>query len=77
MYIPSLLKLPPISFPNPPLEVDTEPLFEFPEPCSKLLASLYNKISVDFPGGPVVRNPPSNAGDVGSVPGQGSKQQSS
>ena len=23
----------------------------------------------DFPGGPVVKNPPSNAGDVGSSPG--------
>ena len=23
----------------------------------------------DFPGGPVVENPPSNAGDVGSIPG--------
>ena len=27
----------------------------------------------DFPGGPVVTNPPSNAGDVGSIPGQGTK----
>ena len=27
----------------------------------------------DFPGGPVVKNPPSNAGDVPSVPGQGTK----
>ena len=25
----------------------------------------------DFPGGPVVENPPANAGDVGSVPGLG------
>ena len=25
----------------------------------------------DFLGGPVVKNPPSNAGDMGSVPGQG------
>ena len=25
----------------------------------------------DFPGGPVVRNPPANAGDMGSTPGQG------
>ena len=23
----------------------------------------------DFPGGPVVKNPPSNAGDAGSIPG--------
>ena len=27
----------------------------------------------DFPGDPVVKNPPSNAGDVGSLPGQGTK----
>ena len=27
----------------------------------------------DFPGGPVVKNPPYNAGDTGSIPGQGTK----
>ena len=27
----------------------------------------------DFPGGPVVKNPPSNAGDRGSIPGWGAK----
>ena len=27
------------------------------------------KSSGDFPGGPVVKNPPSNAGDVGLTPG--------
>ena len=27
----------------------------------------------DFPGGPVVKNPPSNAGDMGSIPGQEAK----
>ena len=27
----------------------------------------------DFPGGPVVKNPPCNAGDVGSIPGLGTK----
>ena len=27
----------------------------------------------DFPGGPVVKNPPSNSGDVGTIPGQGTK----
>ena len=27
----------------------------------------------DFPGGPVVKNPPCNGGDVGSIPGQGTK----
>ena len=32
-----------------------------------------NKITVlgDFPDGPVVRSPPSNVGDVGSIPGWG------
>ena len=29
--------------------------------------------SGDFPGGPVVKNPPSNAGDVGSIPCRGTK----
>ena len=27
----------------------------------------------DFPGGPVVKNPPCNAGDVDLIPGQGTK----
>ena len=27
----------------------------------------------DFPSGPVVKNPPYNAGDAGSIPGQGTK----
>ena len=27
----------------------------------------------DFPGGPVVKNLPYNAGDLGSIPGQGTK----
>ena len=27
----------------------------------------------DFPGGPVVKNPSSNAGDMGSIPGRGTK----
>ena len=36
--------------------------------------SFKNKMTVrDFPGGPVVKNLPYNAGDVGSVPGQGTK----
>ena len=26
-----------------------------------------------LPGDPVVKNPPSNAGDVGSIPGRGTK----
>ena len=31
------------------------------------------KTSRDFPGGPVVKNPPSNPGNMGSIPGQGTK----
>ena len=27
----------------------------------------------DSPDGPVVKNPPSNAGDMGSIPGPGTK----
>ena len=27
----------------------------------------------DFPGSPVVKNLPCNAGDIGSIPGQGAK----
>ena len=30
-------------------------------------------ITKDLPGGPVVKNPPSNAGDMGSIPGWGTK----
>ena len=26
---------------------------------------------IDFPGGSAVKNPPANAGDVGSIPGSG------
>ena len=34
----------------------------------------FNKIlNQDFPGGPVVKNPPSKAEDVGWIPGQGTK----
>ena len=31
------------------------------------------KQSQDFPGGPMVKNLPYNAGDMGSIPGQGTK----
>ena len=33
---------------------------------------LYGKeLGEDFPGGAVVKNPPANAGDTGSIPGPG------
>ena len=36
-------------------------------------AYLKRKLFKDFPGGPVVKNPPSSAGDTGSAPGQETK----
>ena len=38
-----------------------------------LLCSIIPNVTKDFPGGPVVKNPPSNAGDVGLIPGWGTK----
>ena len=39
-----------------------------------LLESIkYLKIFGDFPGGPLVKNLPSNAGDEGLIPGLGTK----
>ena len=32
---------------------------------------LFKEILGDFPGGAVVKNPPANAGDTGSIPGPG------
>ena len=40
-YIPSLLNLPPVSLPISPLQADTEPLFQFPEPHSKFPLAIY------------------------------------
>ena len=34
---------------------------------------IFFKSPRDFPRGPVVKNPPCNAGDAGSIPGQGTK----
>ena len=34
---------------------------------------MVNCYNGDFPGGSVFENPPSNAGDKGSVPGRGTK----
>ena len=49
-YIPSLLKLSPIFFPA--LQIDTEPLFEFPESYSKFSLAIYfiyDKVYVSMP----------------------------
>ena len=41
-------------------------------PDAMIFASAGNRTR-GFPGGPVVKNLPSSAGDVGSIPGQGTK----
>ena len=38
--------------------------------CLNLIFN-YLKVNEDFPGGPAVKNPPANAGDMGSIPGPG------
>ena len=39
--------------------------------CNKFYRLLKIKYSGDFPGGTVVKNPPANEGDTGSIPGLG------
>ena len=36
--------------------------------CSRI-----KRLTRDFPGGPVVKNPPSNAGDTSLIPGRGTR----
>ena len=38
-----------------------------------MLTRVHSKAVGDFPGGPVVKTLPSNAGDVGWIPGPGGK----
>ena len=46
----------------------------FREPGINMCTLLYLKwITGNFPGSPVVKNPPSNSGDVSQIPGQGTK----
>ena len=40
-------------------------LKDIPERKKYMKPSVYKKILWDVPGGPVVKNPPSNAGDAG------------
>ena len=42
-----------------------------PNDAQKLKVNLKNYRWRDFPGGPVVKNLSSNAGDMGSIPGLG------
>ena len=41
--------------------------------CSFLRVFSSRRTERNFPGGPVVKNLPSNAGDMGSIPGRGTK----
>ena len=46
--------------------------FRLGEVLNIIIMKINNKLW-NFPGGPVVKNPPSNAGDAGSIPGWGAK----
>ena len=41
--------------------------------CEEALCGDNNVLYQGLPGGPVIKNPPSNAGDEGLIPGQGTK----
>ena len=41
--------------------------------CAPASSLSLNVCSRDFPGGPEVKNPPCNAGDMGLIPGEGTK----
>ena len=47
--VPSLMSLPPTSHPIPPLQVVTEPWFEFPESYSKFPLSILHMLVYMFP----------------------------
>ena len=47
--------------------------FKLSQRCFELINNLLNLLCGGFPGCPVVKNPPSNAGDMGSIPNQGNK----
>ena len=59
----------------PPLEPQTGRSLRTPpiQPRKPFLSTNSNPIHQDFPGGPLVKNPPSNAGAVGSAPSRGTK----
>ena len=59
---------------------ELQPEQQTPKGCSTSHKHFRNKLSeqtqkvkvesLDFPGGPVVKNPPAKAGDTGSIPGR-------
>ena len=53
-------------------QADSQPLRHQGGPHKLLIVSeIKVAMSRDFPGGAVVKNPPANAGDTGSIPGLG------
>ena len=42
-------------------------------PLKAIVLFIYKRKHWDFPGGPVVKKPPSYAGDTGSIPGRRTK----
>ena len=46
---------------------------EFQAGICQMAPGIVEKQWMNFPGGPVVKNPPSNVGDVGLIPVQGTK----
>ena len=54
--------------------LSTEPVLQKSQDAQPIAVSLIKiQIPGDFPGGPVVKNLPSDAGNAGSIPGQGTK----
>ena len=45
----------------------------FPSPLDRVIFTEKDMFSWGFPGGPVVKNPPHNAGDISSIPDWGTK----
>ena len=56
---------------TPKLTVTQESRFTYDKTKNK--AEQQNCTAGNFPGGPVVKNPPSNAGDAGSISSRGTK----
>ena len=50
-----------------------EGFYEYKRNQTKRPGCIKNENYRDFLGGPVVKNPPSKAGDVGLIPGRGTK----
>ena len=62
--------------PNPTLTTDDARVpsaakDKAPPEAEDFLPSTFKYNQVDFPGGPAVKNPPANAGDMGLIPGPG------